>query len=557
MTAPPDTARSATRSVLSRRDFQLLLASFTTSRVGDFLYAVALIAYVYGQTQSAAWVSAATLGRFIPGVVLSPLAGVLADRYERKAAMALSELAQLVAMTALTVVAALSGPALVVVVLSTLGAAASTMNQAAASALVAATVPEDELTAANSLMSTVSTVAFTAGPAIGGLLLIVSSATVAFGINAATFAVSAAFLLAMRSRSRPTAATEHPGPLRELRDGIGVFLGNRTVALLVLCLTAGTVVFGVELVALVLVSTDLLGTGEQGLGWLLAASGAGGVVGAALTTRLGATNRPRLVIAVLTLLTGLPFASLAWIELPVLAYVVLLVEGAAIVALEVLVETAMQRGISADALGRVYGLVLSLTAIGTALGTAAAPLLIDGLGLQLTLVLVGVIPVALAAASLVLLRHFDADMTSAGRALAPRVRVLEQLRMLEGADLPTLERLADAAVEETVPAGSVVIRQGDVGGDVFVLVDGTLLVEHTSGGVTRQINEMDAPDYFGEIGLVQRTERTATVTASSTVTLWRIPGPLFLEAATGQNTMSSALSGAISTRLARTPGALA
>jgi predicted MFS family arabinose efflux permease len=553
-TTAAGTARSATRSVLRRRDFRLLLASSTTSRIGDLLYIVALVAYVYGQTQSAAWVSAATLGRFVPGVVLSPLAGVVADRYERRTAMAVSELVQLVAMGVLTAVAALSGPALAVVALSTVGAAAATMNQAAATALVTATVPEDELTAANSLMSTVSTIAFTAGPALGGLLLIASGSTVAFGINAATFAVSAAFLLAVRTRSRPTAAAEHHGLLRELRDGVGEFVGNRTVAVLVLCVTAATVVFGFELVALVLVSSELLGTGEQGLGWLMAASGVGGVLGAALTSRLAATSRPRLVIAVLTLFTGVPLAVLAGVGSPVLAYVVLVVEGVAIVAQEVLVETALQRGIPADALGRVYGLVLSLTAIGTAVGTAVAPVAIDGLGLRLALVLVGVAPVALAAAGLAALRTFDADVAGAGRALAPRVAVLEQLRMLEGADLPVLERLAEAAVAETVAPGTVVIRQGDPADDLFVLVAGTLAVEHTVDGIMRRINEMAAPDYLGEIGLVQRTPRTATVTASSSATLWRIPGPLFLEAATAQGALSSSFAGAMSTRLARTPG---
>jgi len=151
-----------------RRDYRLLLLSFGTSRAGDFLYTVALVAYVYDRTSSAAWVSAAALARFVPTILLSPAAGVAADRFERRAVMVTSDLTQLAAMVALLVVGALTGPAWVVVALSVLSATAGTLYQAAAPGMVREAVPEDELTAANALLSTVDTLAFVAGPAAGG-----------------------------------------------------------------------------------------------------------------------------------------------------------------------------------------------------------------------------------------------------------------------------------------------------------------------------------------------------------------------------------------------------
>ena len=181
--------------MLHHRDFRLYLLSFATSRVGDFLYLVALVGYVFDQTQSAAWVSAATLSRFLPYMLLSPMAGVVADRFERHRVMAASDLVQLGAMTGLTVVVAVAGPAQLVVALSALSASAATLYQASASALVTAIVPEGDLASANSLTSTVSKVAFVSGPAAGGLLLLLGDPVFAFGINAITFAVSAALLL--------------------------------------------------------------------------------------------------------------------------------------------------------------------------------------------------------------------------------------------------------------------------------------------------------------------------------------------------------------------------
>src|SRR5215213_1735621 len=138
-----------------------------------------------------------------------------------------------------------------------------------------------------------------------------------------------------RKAERP--ASERTGALHELREGLSAFLGNRTVAVLVGAMLAGSLVYGVELVVLVLVSSDLLGTGTEGFGWLLAASGAGGVLGSLFAPRLAASSRPRATITVLVLCTGLPLAALSVIRLPAAAYAVLLVEGVAIVGVAILV----------------------------------------------------------------------------------------------------------------------------------------------------------------------------------------------------------------------------
>jgi MFS family permease len=548
-----ETHRGATRALLHRRDYLLLLGSFATSRVGDFLYTVAIVAYIYERTGSAAWVSAAALARFVPYTLLAAPAGVLADRYERRLVMAAGDLVQLLAMTVLTVVVALSGPILLVVVLSSSAAAAATLYHAGASAMVAATVPEDELAAANALLSTVDTIAFIAGPAAGAVLLLLDSPVTAFAINAATFAVSACLLFAIRTRSRAVAAEERTGMLQELRTGAQAFFGNRIVAVMVGCVVAATVVYGVELVLMVLVSTERLGTGPAGLGWLLAAAGVGGIAGAFLASRLDSTRRPRATIAILVLLTGLPLASLAVIGVPGVAYAVLLVEGAAFIALDVLVETEMQRGVPADVLGRVSGLVITLVAVGTGFGTFIAPVLVGWWGLETALVVAGLVPASVAALAVTRLTGFDAAVERRRRDLAPRVQLLEELRLFEGAGQPALERVAAAVEERRVPVGTVVLRQGDPADDLFLLVEGELAVDREDDGVVRHINDMTAPDYLGEIGLVERIPRTATVTVATDAVLWRVPGDVFLDAVTAGPELSPLLAGGVRTRLARTP----
>ncbi len=539
--------RIGPRQVLRRRDFRWLLLSFGISRLGDFLYTVALVVYIYDRTGSAAWVAAATLARFVPYVVVSPLGGLIADRYHRRTVMMASELISMATMAAITVTAALAGPAVVVIALVAVAACAATLYQACGTAMVQDVLPENELAAGNSLFSTVDNIAFVAGPAGGALLLLLGAPAIAFGVNAATFVLSALFLSRVRARSDDIG--ERPGAAHALRAGLHAFLGNRAVPVLVGCLVAGNVVYGLELVVLVLVSSELLGTGAEGLGWLLAASGIGGVAGAAVSARLATSSRTRTTAAVLVLLTGFPLASLAAARLPVIAYAVLVVEGIAIICLDVLVNTAIQRLVAPPLLGRVAGLTLSLTSVGTATGTLLAPVLVDLLGLIPTLVIVGIVPVTIAAAALALVPGLNAQLDRIRRSLAPRVALLRGLQLLSGADDTGLERLAALAQPERAAAGSVLLRQGDPADDLFVLVEGRAAVDHEAAGTIRRVNDLVAPDYFGEIGIVHHTTRNATVTAESDVLLWRIPGPVFLDAVS--RNASAALLGGIAGRLAR------
>ena len=87
------------RNALRKRDFRLLAVALTQSAMGDWAYNVALVVYVYEHTHSAAWVSAATLGRMIPKFLVSSYGGVLAERFERIHVMITADLLRLVLMS--------------------------------------------------------------------------------------------------------------------------------------------------------------------------------------------------------------------------------------------------------------------------------------------------------------------------------------------------------------------------------------------------------------------------------------------------------------------------
>jgi len=89
--APSGTIRSALRYP----DFRWLLSALAVSQVGDWLYNLALVVLVYDRTHSALWAGVTTAARVVPVVVLGPVGGILADRFDRRRIMIVCDLARM------------------------------------------------------------------------------------------------------------------------------------------------------------------------------------------------------------------------------------------------------------------------------------------------------------------------------------------------------------------------------------------------------------------------------------------------------------------------------
>jgi CRP-like cAMP-binding protein len=98
----------------------------------------------------------------------------------------------------------------------------------------------------------------------------------------------------------------------------------------------------------------------------------------------------------------------------------------------------------------------------------------------------------------------------------PIVDVLATVPLLSGLDRKRLERLSRDFTDRTIPAGSVVVREGDAQGmGFFIIAEGEAIV--SSGG--RELARLGPGSYFGEIALISDRVRTSTVTAATDVRL--------------------------------------
>src|SRR5262249_59840567 len=135
-------------------DARAVMGASGGSQFGNWLYNAALLGYVYSSTHSAGWVGAATICRLLPYVLLAPVGGMIADRYDRRTVLIAGDVIRCATMLGLAGVVAGHGPVVVVMVLTAVASAAGTAERPAALALLPRLVGESRLGPANALLHT-------------------------------------------------------------------------------------------------------------------------------------------------------------------------------------------------------------------------------------------------------------------------------------------------------------------------------------------------------------------------------------------------------------------
>ena len=171
-----------------------LLTGEFISGIGDWLYLVAILVVVYAESQSPVLLGIVGAARILPYVLLSVPAGIVADRFDRRMVLLVTDLARGGLMLVLVAAVMLDAPTTVIVAVSILAACFSTFFGPAIAALLPMLVDERDLGPANSAWATLDNVAFIIGPALAGILLAVGGLEIAFLLNAVSFAIVAVVL---------------------------------------------------------------------------------------------------------------------------------------------------------------------------------------------------------------------------------------------------------------------------------------------------------------------------------------------------------------------------
>jgi MFS family permease len=384
---------------LRHRDFRLLWTGQTVSRLGNFIYGVALpfqILALGGSPLQLGVTAAISTGTMLVFVLAG---GAIVDRLPRRVVILASDFTSGTVVSAVAVLG-LAGALRVehLYVAAAFFGMTSAFFMPAMTAIVPELVPAEVLQSGNALDGLSRQAARVSGPVVGGLIVAAAGAPVAFAIDALTFFVSfVALWLARPPRREPPA----PAPLlKQVREGISFTFSLPWLWITIAIFAVVNLTFSGPLtVALPLLVRDVLHGDARLFGVIGTAVGAGEICGTLLSGQFP-VRRTGIVMYAWAILSGVALAAIGLVATLPDIYVFAFAQGLSLVGFQILWDTSLQRHVPREILGRVS----SVDAFGSILLLPLGPLifaaLVERFGPAATFVLGGVASAALCLAAL-------------------------------------------------------------------------------------------------------------------------------------------------------------
>ena len=354
------------------------------SNLGDWAYTLAVAVTLTATLRGSSLVRSMALLLVVEGltstVVGLTIAGPVADRYSRVRVMVVADIARCLAVASLLLTPVLHLPH-VLLVAAILGSFRAIFHPAMM-ASVPLLVDEDELPLANGILTATYHLAIMVGPAIGGVLVGAMGASAAFLLNAMSFAVSAVLLLGLPLPPRSDPEERAPfTPWQDLHEGARFLHRSRAawgiamIMTLTLMLLATQTSFQAAFVGHVLAPGAVPAVWSAIIGTLVAAFGAGMVVGSLVAPYLIRRLAPRWMFAGLTAIVGVAYLLVSTSANVPTVVALWAVVGACGGQVNVLYETWLQLETPDRLRGRVFAAVESSSDGGYVLGAVLVAVL--------------------------------------------------------------------------------------------------------------------------------------------------------------------------------------
>jgi MFS family permease len=531
---------AALRASVRNPDVRRVELAWGAAIASEWAHFVALGVFAY-ETGGASAVGIAGLVRLLPAAVLAPFAASLGDRFRRERFLLATTLVGSAALAGSAAAFFADAELLVYAFAALLGLSTTLIRPTLQALLPSLARTPEELIASNGATSTIESLGTLIGPLAAGVLVALADAGLVFAAGAGALLVAAMLLsrVTVEGRTGLVAAAGEGSVRRVLAAGFRVIAEAPRARLVVGLIVAQTFVRGCLNVLIVVGAYQVLDAGGEAVGYMTAAIGVGGLVGAIGAMTLGG-RRLAVPFGLALVAWGLPIMFIGpWPELAA-AVLLLAVVGAANSVEDVAVFTLLQRLVPDEVLTRVLGVVWSLAMGGVALGSIAAPAVVEAIGARPAFVVVGaILPV------LTLLAYRRLAEIDRAVAPAPELELIERVPMFAPLSVAAKERVATNLIPVSVHAGELVIRAGETGDRFYIVGDGELDID--VDGLHKTANEAD---YFGEIALLRDVPRTATVKALVDSRLYALQRHDFLAAVTGHAAAHSAGQAVAEERLA-------
>jgi MFS family permease len=389
--------RGAAIAALRHRNFAIFWSGALVSNIGTWIQTITVPYVLYKTTDSAAWVGLAGFCQFIPGVLMGPWSGAIADRFDRRRVLITTQTA--LAFCALGLwgmwEAGVRSPgALVAVVFAT--GVISALNIPSWQAFVSELVPKEDLLNAVTLNSAQFNAARAIGPALGGLILATLGPSWAFLLNAVSYIAVIGALWLVRVPVRHAVRTGHR-VLRDFVDACRYVRGHHGILMAIVLVFAVAFLANPMLQLSAVFADSVFGAGAAGLGLLTAAFGIGAVVATPLVSSFSVTlGRARLISV-----------SFTWLALSVTAFglstelwqgaLAMFATGIAYLALIATLNTTVQLSVVEEMRGRVLAVYFMTFTAGYPLGSLLQGWLAQVFSPRATVATAGILLVAIGA----------------------------------------------------------------------------------------------------------------------------------------------------------------
>jgi MFS family permease len=376
----------------------------TISSTGDGAFVAALPLLAVTITRDPRLVSVVTAATYLPWLLLSLPAGVVVDRYDRAALMWRAQAVQAAVVTMIAILIVFREADIEVLAAAgfLLGSAEVIFSNAAQS-ILPALVPPELLPKANGSQQVSLTVGESfLGPPVGSLLF-AAAAALPFGLDAGSFAGSAALLATLPRTRRASTNSKHDKIRAQIAEGLRWLAGHRLLRVVAVLLGIYNFANQMGQAILVLLATQTLHVSTRGYGLLLAASAVGSVVGGlvnpVLTRKLGLL--PSLVLP--ALIDAAAFVGIGLAPDSVVVAVLLAVQGFSVTMWNVVTVSLRQRIVPGHLLGRVNSVYRMLGWGLMPAGALAGGFVAHAAGLRAPYIVAGVLCALSALAALPLL----------------------------------------------------------------------------------------------------------------------------------------------------------
>ncbi len=312
-----------TRPLRESREFRRLFTGQSISLVGRQITIVAVPYQIFQLTHSPLLIGVVGVVQAVPLVLVSVLAGSLADRRDRRTLLLVTQMGLALTSAALAIVTALGAPPVLLIYgLVALAAGIGAIDSPTRTAMIPNIVKPDHLTGALALNFGLFQASMIAGPAVAGLVLAHSGIAVAYAIDACTF-IAALISVWLLPAQPPMPATAHESRVEAMVRGFR-FVRRQPVILGGFALDLVAMIFGLPTALFPVLAANVFHIGVAQLGLLYAAPGVGAVLAAATAGWVGrARHQGRIVIIAVGLwgiaITGFGLTSTLWLGLVFLA----------------------------------------------------------------------------------------------------------------------------------------------------------------------------------------------------------------------------------------------